>query len=69
MFELRPNLCNPACKDEFDSLKLKEGDRLKNHYDVRITAVLFSFLRGLKVFKASAWNLRKNTRRTLSPSF
>jgi len=54
MRELRPNLCNPACKDEFDELKRKEGERLKNHYDV-IFLILDSYLlRGSRVFKASA---------------
>lgn len=34
MFELRPNLCNPACKDEFEALKEKEKNRLNTHYDL-----------------------------------
>jgi len=43
MFELRPNLCNPACKDEFEALKKKEGERLQKHYEVIIIFVFIDF--------------------------
>ena len=42
MFELRPNLCNPACKDEFDALKEKESKRLETHYNVNLNLSTYS---------------------------
>lgn len=34
MRELRPNLCNPFCKNELEELVDKEGIRLKSQYEV-----------------------------------